>query len=75
MPLRRVSWSRAAVQVLGLRPMRGLRAPARIGAMTRSRRVSKALMVRAAGGGWRDVVATGLAGFVHELLPRSLRRS
>ena len=35
----------------GLRPIFGLRTPARIGAMTWSRRVSRAAMVRAAGGG------------------------
>ena len=37
----------------GLRPIFGLRTPARIGAMTWSRRVSRAAMVRAAGGGTR----------------------
>jgi hypothetical protein len=74
MPMRGVWWSgSAAVQIAGLRPVRGLRTPARIGAVTWSRRVSKALMVRAAGGGtwWRRV----LPGWSASCLPRSLRGS
>jgi hypothetical protein len=39
------------VQCAGLRPRRALRTPARIGAMTWSRRASSAAMVRAASGG------------------------
>ena len=42
-----------ACPVRGLRPIRGLRTAARIGAMTWSRRVSRAAMVRAASDGTR----------------------
>jgi hypothetical protein len=52
MPMRRVSSSRSTgVQVAGLRPVRGLRMPARMGAMTRSLRARRAAMVRVAGAG------------------------
>ena len=41
------SRGRLLLQVMGLRPLRDLRTPARIGAITCSRRVSRAAMVPA----------------------------
>jgi len=54
----------------GLRPIRGLRTPARIGAMTWSRRGEQG--GDGAGGGWRNLVAPGLAWLDDEVLAAEL---
>jgi hypothetical protein len=61
-PVRRFSSPRpTAIQVLGSRPMRRLRIPARMGATTWPRRARSAAMVRVASGGtWQRRVQPGM---------------